>query len=297
VELLYPPEWRDGVPTSCTYEVFETRDDLDGTATLSGSATIDSVSTTFDQSSGFSQASNRQRCYLTATTSIAVGRYYLAANATSQRELVLVKKIASADYVDNATLLKNDYVSTDTFKGLRMYFTINPTFIAEEERLNRPDNPWRVLWKYTDGAGLEQKTWTEFDVVRVNKQHNLTAHDLYELYPDYSYQEFLDQRGDGFAAQIDGAWDRVQFDLAKYGITLDQVREHNAQDELHRQALRLVLAEAGVRPTEFPAIEWADRMERRYLADLTTLKERILLDKSKSGSGAQMGAKQPHFVR
>lgn len=291
LELPYPPEWREGVPSSGTYKVYETRDDLDGTEELSGSVTTDSVNTTFDANSGFGQASNRQRANLTATTSIAVGRFYLATTTNSQTELIKVAAINSGNYVDAESWLKYDYVSTNTFKGLRQYFTIDSTFIADETKINRPENPWRVLWTYTLN-GVTQQTWTEFDVVRTDKQHNLTAQDLYELWPDYEHEEWLSNRGQNFLGQIDGAWDRMQFDLAKFGVTLDQVRDHNGQDELHRQCLRLVLAEAGIAPPGFSVPEWTDRMERRYQGDLTTLKERILIDKTRSGSGAQTGARK-----
>ena len=63
-------------------------------------------------------------------------------------------------------------------------------------------------WTYTAG-GIVRKTWTEFDVVRVTQQHNLSAADLYELWPDLVHEEWQSTKGEHFAQQIDAAFERL----------------------------------------------------------------------------------------
>src|SRR3990172_1897814 len=127
VVLDYPPEWVVGVPTSATYSVWRAARGDDDTVEFSGSGTIDAVSTTVDAASGVSE-SNPRKLSLASTTSIVIGRYYLVENASSQRELVKIVKITSADSVEVEFPLSYDYASGATFKGLQISFVIDATF-------------------------------------------------------------------------------------------------------------------------------------------------------------------------
>ncbi len=299
IELPYPPEWVYGAPSAAaTYAVWESTQDLDDDAEFSGTASLDSVDTTFDAASGFSQSANRQRANLTATTNVAVGRYYVAANALGQRELLNVKAISSGNYVDATYPLQYDYAAADTFKGLRSYFIVPTSFIQEESNINVPSNPWRVQWTYTINS-VQYTTWTEFDVVRADGQVAVTGHDLYALRPDLKYHQWPDERGEHYSRQIKAAQDRMRFDLEnRFGITLDQIRDHATQEELHRSCAMWLIAMAGAPPPDgFDSATYAQMMHGQYESDLQHVKEKILLSKSPSGAVTSAGSKPIRFTR
>src|SRR3990167_7941596 len=116
----YPPEGAEGVPSSATCSVFDGDRSSDDTADFTPTVTIDSVSTTVDVASGYSQTQHN-KLSIAATTSIVVGRQYLAENTYGQREIVTPKYIASGDYLELENDLAYDYpVTTSTLKGIRM---------------------------------------------------------------------------------------------------------------------------------------------------------------------------------
>jgi hypothetical protein len=233
---------RDGAPTSAaTYAVYTGTQSLDESALFSGTATLDATATTFDAASGYSQT-NRNKANLTATTSIVVGRRYLAANALSQREVVVPISIASADYVEVEEPLAYDYTTADTFKGLRNVFTIDADFIALESNINvypgagnnlanlgsstsTSAPPYRVKWVITTAGGLVWHTWTTFDVVRQQAKSNLSIDDLRALSPDVTHHEWLNQRGQDFMPQLVEAEDTVRIDCRIAGFDPDQIRD------------------------------------------------------------------------
>src|SRR5688572_24765729 len=102
---------RDGAPASAaTYAVYRGTQSNDEAALFSGTATLDATSTTFDAASGYGQT-NRNKASLTATTNVVVGRRYLATNALGQREVIVPRLIASADYIEAEEPLAYDYAN------------------------------------------------------------------------------------------------------------------------------------------------------------------------------------------
>lgn len=277
---FYPPE---GVPDSAaTYSVWEGTESNDNTAEFSGTASADSVSTTVDADSGFSQ-SNRRRVNLTATTNIVVGRDYWLTNAESQKELVRVAAISSGAYVDAEFDLAYDYASGATFEGHRQTLTVDSTFVQDESNLSSPDEPYRVLWSYSVNS-VPYRAWTYFDLVRQDRQHGVTIHELRELWPDLPWEQFSGDRGLNWDRQIDAAFERVAFDLRAHGIHLSQVRDADMLDELVRSACMMIIAQSGVSPSGYDGAEFRDRMDALYHGDIDKARQKMLLDQGKEGA-------------
>lgn len=290
---FYAPESLLGAPSSAaTYDVFSLSADLDGDAEFSGTATADSVSTTFDANSGWSQASSRDKCNLTSTANIAVGRLYLATNAFSQRELVKVDAISSGAYVSKEGPLSYDYASGDTFVGLRQYFTIDPTWVATEENIG---TDYRVRWAYTIG-GIAYRAWTYFDLVRVQVKADIDGRELYELFPDLRHEQYSDLRGGDWNHIRDRAVKRIDFDLQKFGIKLDQMRTSD-WNEVLLSLMRMILAESGWSPPGRDRELFVQESRTKYWDDMGNLKNRAPLDQGGSGGATQRGAQQLVFRR
>jgi hypothetical protein len=296
---FYAPEWVRGVPTGTpTYSIWEALDSNDNDAELSGNGTIDSVSTTVDQTSGWSQA-NRRRLYVAATTSTVRGRPLVLANANGQRELVTPDAIASADYIDLSADLAYDYpITTSTLKGLRMSFVIDSTWIADESNLSSPTTPYRVLWTYTIDS-VTYRSWTYFDVVRQRKMHSLTVDDLVELWPDLRGQDWGEQRGQGFAPQLDAAFERIEFDARMHKVDPNQLRDQQGFDELMRSAAIWMIARTGTVPAGRDVEAFQDQAMKQYHADfaqaIAVLK--MSIDQGKEGSITERPFRQPTFRR
>ncbi len=290
---FYPPEWLYGAPSSAaTYSVWGPGADLDGTAEFTGTATADSVSTTFDQASGYSNTSNRDRCYIAATTNTAVGRYYLITNAIGQRELVKVDAIASADYVSCSGPLGYDYTTSDTFLSTRQYFTIDATFIADESKI-APD--WKVRWSYTINS-VAYRHWTYLDVVRAVAAPSITGAELYELFPDLRHEQHADLRGTDWEHIKTRAAKRLRFDVQRFGFSLDAMRT-DEWNEVLLSGMRSLLAESGWHPPGRDQETFVTESRTRYWNDLNDLAKRALLDKGGSGGATQKGAQQLTFRR
>src|SRR5574341_1766861 len=108
--FLDVPEGRPSSIVSVGVFEADADDDAAAEAATSGSSSIDSVSTTFDAASGVGQSDPR-KCNLTATTGIAIGRTYLATNATGETEVVVDHELAAADYVTSKYPLRNAYAA------------------------------------------------------------------------------------------------------------------------------------------------------------------------------------------
>lgn len=296
---FFPPEWVRGVPTGTpTYAIYEGADSNDGDSELSGNGTIDSVATTVDQVSGYSQT-NRRRLYVAATTSLERGRQYVLANANGQRELVTPDAIASADYVDLGAPLAYDYpITTSTLKGLRVYFTIDATWIATESNINDQRMPYRVLWTYTIDS-VTYRSWSYLDVVRQRKGHGLNVDDLVESWPDLRGQDWADQRGQGFAKQIDAAFERVEFDARTHRVDVNQLREGQMFDELMRSAVIWVIARTGTAPAGRDVETFQAEAKKQYADDfmqaIGVLK--MPVDQSLDGGITDEPFRQPVFRR
>lgn len=246
---FYPPDAelvREGAPTAAaTYKVYAGTSSNDDAVEFEGTATLDSVSTTVDAASGYTQT-NRQRLYVAATTSISVGERYLVTNAGGQREVITVALIASADYVDLEEPLTYDYASGATVKGIRHYFTVDSTFIADESNITVAGSsallgqslgtdtlapPFRVEWRYTTGS-TAQRTWTSLAVVRQVAKSRLTSEQLRGVMPDVLFLEWVVQRGQDFAPQLELAEGDTRLRARAAGFDPDAVRDPEAWDRM-----------------------------------------------------------------
>jgi hypothetical protein len=284
---FYPPQGEvvsEGAPTSAaTYFIWPGTASLDDTAELSGNATLDSVSTTVSTASGYSQ-SNRRRIYLNSTSSIVVGRRYLLANAEGQREVV-IPRLVSTLYIDVEESLAFDYaITTSTFKGLRQYFTIDATFIADEGNINiwgssplltdagdtsNQAPPWRVRWGYTTGS-IARYSWTSFDVARAAAKSLLSIEELRQIIPDIHLAEQADQRGSDFAPQLKAAERDLQLDARMAGYDPDSIQDPQAYQRLLLQkwAVTVVKGFLFTRPQLNP---FADSLQNDYTNLLNSL--------------------------
>jgi hypothetical protein len=259
VVQFFPPQAEllaNGAPASAaTYSVYGGTQSNDDTAKFSGTATLDAVSTTVDAASGYTQT-NRQKVNLTATTSIVVGYRYLVTNANGQREIVVPTHIVSDDYILVEEPLCYDYASGATFKGLRHYFTIDATFIADASNINAPGlvdlfnrlgdqgefPPFRVRWSYTTGS-IAQLTWTTFDVVRQAAKTTLSIHDLRALFPDVIFQEHIAERGQKFTSQLVAAERDCAIDARSSGYDPDQIRDAEIWNRIVLQKWAVLIGE------------------------------------------------------
>lgn len=261
VVSFYPPDAeliREGACTAAaTYKVYRGTKSDDEDPEFSGTATLDGVSTTVDAASGYAQT-NRQKLNVAATTSMAVGERYLISAAKGHREIGTVTSITSADYVELEEPLAYDYAASDTVKGIRHYFTIDATFIADESNItvygsnalfdrvadtNTIAPPFRVRWSYTTGS-VAQITWTTLAVVRAPAKTRITGNDLRGLLPDAMLEEWLLQRGQDFAPQVLAAERDVRIDARANGYDPDSVRDPEIWDRIVLQKLVLLIAEA-----------------------------------------------------
>lgn len=230
---MYPPEFSEGVPSVATCSVFEAGDSNDDTAEYSPTVTIDAVSTTVDAASGFGQT-DRRVLNLAATTSIAVGRLYLLENSLGQRELVKVTSITGAASVTVQEPMKYDYASADTFKGVRMTFPVDATWVADESKiLSHTDAAYRAVWSYTVNA-LTRKHYTYLRLVRQPLKTSITIYDIAEILPDIALAEAESQLGNQLKQAINAAFDRVRVDLLLADVQPDMVRDTEIVDELVR---------------------------------------------------------------
>lgn len=243
--------------SGATYRVFAAGQSNDDTPELGpSSATLDAVATTVSTASGYSQ-SNRQRLNLTATTNVAVGRRYLLANAQGQREIVVPTLVETA-YVDLEEPLAFDYaITTSTFKGLRHYYTIDATFIATASKINvygpapldggastsTAAPPYRVEWRYTLGT-TDLRTITTFDVARKPAKSTVGIADLRGLVPDVVWHEWITQRGQDFAPQLEAAERDVAIDARAAGYDPNAVVDPQIWDRLVLQRWALTIGKA-----------------------------------------------------
>lgn len=282
----YPPEWLEGVPSSASALVFRGSQDADDTANaeFTPSVTIDAVSTTVDASSGYSQT-NRRTLFLTATTSIEIGRHYRLENAAGQVEIVTPVAIAAADSVTCDDDLRYDYASGATFKGLRMVFTVDATWVADESNMLPPTTPpYRVIWTYTLDS-LVRRDYTYLRLVRQVSKHNVSIKTLQKYWPDVGWEEAIQRRGQGFTYLIDAAWDRVRIDIITSGYRPDQFRDQEIVDQLVLLKSLQLLAMTGVSPPGRDVDAWAEETKQDYdnLLAKAVLNLKALIDEGTSG--------------
>jgi len=261
---VYPPEWALGVPSSATCDVFDGTRSNDDTSDVdfSPTVTIDSVNTTVTTASGYSQ-SNRKRLYVSLSTS-SVGKEYRVENASGQFERVLVKSVSVGSYADLADDLQNDYPVGSTVKGLRMYFTVDPTWVATEANISTyGEPPYRVIWKYTVG-GIARRFQTYLKLVRHQARHSVTLQDLKDLWADMGDELAVQHRESQCQQILDGAEDLVRLDLLAADIPPDTVTDQEIYNGLVRAKARQVAAEQGLCPGGWDVGSFASLTEKQY---------------------------------
>lgn len=280
---FYPPEWAEGVPVAAaTYKVWRGGESMDNTPEFSGTATADAVDTTFDGAAGFGQT-NRKTCPLTSTANVVLGAFYRVGNALSQAELVEVGAIAAGVSVTARNDLQRDYVSTDTFKGLKQTITLDSTFLQTEANINALIDPWKIEWIYTINS-VQRQHMTFFDLVRVAKQHNVQAEDLYDVWPDLAFREDVDQRGEAWEPQISQGYLVVIEHLRDYGITISQVRDAQRLDLLVVYAALMIIAETGKAPKGRDVQVYIEERQAKYQSRLENVRNDMLRDTGSDGA-------------
>lgn len=247
---FYPPEGSEGVPSAASVSVWRGEDDNDDAAELTPSVTVDSTNILFDAASGFSNHDvSRRRCFLASVSGVAQRRKYIVQNAFSEREIVRVEQISTSAPigVDVEHDLVHDYAAGSSFLGLRISWTVDSTWIADEDNLNDYAYPFRILWTYTI-AGVVRKHWTYADVVRVAKQHGVTVESLLGEWPSLWHQLPQSERLMSADRLITAAWRRVEDDLRLNSIDPNTVREGGLLDRLVSDAAMEVLARRGQCP-------------------------------------------------
>lgn len=252
VVSFYPPDAEliaEGAPTSAaTYSVWRGTQSNNDTAMLTGTATLDAVATTVaTTAAGYSQA-NRRTVTCASTASVVLGDRYLLANGatTVQREVVVPMGNASPILTLEEDLSFDYAITTSTLKGLRHYFTIDATFIADSSNINvwgsyptvvlpnipaEPAPPFRVRWVYATGS-TTRESWTAFDVVRHPAKANLSVVDLRSVCPDITAWESKDQRGQDWQPQLVRAEQDVALDLRGDGTPGQELNDPQFYDRL-----------------------------------------------------------------
>jgi hypothetical protein len=248
-QTLYfdPPEGRASSVTSVAVYALGTGDDGTAEVATTGSASIDAVNTTFDAASGYSET-NRRKCNLTATTSIAEGRTYLATNALlGEKEFVTVTGIKSADYVIVAEPLRNDYASADTFVGLRLSISVDSTWVADSTNISDDTEPmpgYRVRWVYVVG-GVTYVHDAYFNLVRYPFAHSVTPNDMVKVIPNWFDRLPTYHQEDQGRRLISEAADEVRDDMFLSGHAPEMIRDAYMVDRLVMRKSEEVLERTG----------------------------------------------------
>lgn len=275
------PEGRaSSVVSSEVFPVTSGDDDTAESATTGSAAVETNPNTTFDATSGAGQT-NPRKCNLTATTGIAVGRRYLATNATGEREWVEVTEIASADYVIARYALANSYASADSFVSTRITHAIDSTWVAAEENLTDRTDPnpgWRWRLVYVVG-GVTYAHDIYFDLVRYPGVTAVSGVDVDRLSPGFLDWLPTNYREDQGQALIAEAYDEVSDDLMAAGVA-DQQLKSKVRDRLVRRKTLVLVAKA-----HFMA--GGDGAEKLELAerDYSALLERLVTVTARANQG------------
>lgn len=297
---IYPDEAADGIPSSASVSVYDGYKGLDETAEFSPAVTIDSVSTTVDQSSGYSQA-NKTRLYLASTSNVVVGRQYLLENALSQREIVTPKGVSSGDYIDLEDELQYDYPdTTSTLKGIRMTFTVDSTWVADEGNLLTPEYPsYKAVWTYTVNS-IVCRQYTYLDLVRQKFKHGVTIRELHRYFPDMQFETFLGQHGEGFKRMIDGAFYDLRIDIKRAGYRPAIIRDTEIINKLVILKTLLNAARAGLSPGNRDVETYVAETKAEYdslLAGTITAVLKVEVDQSTEGGVTKPALEQLWFER
>lgn len=290
--LIFDAPSRPASITSVEIFAMSHGDDSTTESATTGSASIESVNTTFDASSGVSQSNPRQ-CSLTATTSIAIGRYYLATNAKSQSEWVEVVSITSADGVLSRTPLIYDYVATDTFVSTRSTIAIDSTWVADSSNLSgyNTRSYYRARWVWVDSLSASRVDFTSFDLVRYRgEQHGVTPTDMEAFRPGWVDIVPYSARVDGGASLISQGFLRLKQDLTAIEVPDQALRDRDMLAALVKFAtFRETMAAiyyTGPSPENFDRFSKADEEYQSALNRLIRVDNKLPLDTGTTGAGS-----------
>ncbi len=247
------PEGRPSSVTSSTVYANTTGDNGTTESALTGSAAVEtSPDTTFDAASGDGQADPR-KCNLTATTGTAIGRVYLATNATLEREFVEVRAISSADHIIAREPLQNSYAATDTFVSTRITHSVDSTWVADSSNISGDIDPnakyrWRLVYVVSSVTYVHD---LYFDLLRYAGRHDVTPMDVDRKFPGWLDRLPTYYREDQGRALIDEAYKEIKYDLYNELKADQAIRNREVLNEL-------VILRAGM------LVDPTDVNERRY---------------------------------
>lgn len=310
----YSPEWSEGAPSSATAVVWAGTASQDGTSEFTPTVTADATSLTVDTASGYSQA-NRRRLNVGSTSGASVGRLYLLDNGNGQRELVKPMSVVTNDFLDLEDDLAYDYASgVSTVTGLRLSFTIDPTWVVTESKLSgtsvigtvrnvttlltgqrRPS--YKVIWAYSVNA-IARRHYTYLRLVRQKAQHGVTVHDLKRYVPEIMLGDYKDARGNQARDLIDAAWDAVRGDILTEGHRPEQLRDTELLDQLVLRKAVYFAAWRGQVPAGWDAVAYAEQRRLDYEKFFARVfgGMRIDVDQGKEG-GATVEPFRPFFFK
>lgn len=230
---FYPPESHLGVGSVLSAYVYAYNKSNDDTSEFTPAVAIDSLSTTLSSASGQDQTI-RNRLNVTSSSGFVAGRLVLVDNGLGQREVVEPIRVATG-VVDLASDLAYAYpTATTTIKGIRLTFTVDSTWVAQEEKILTPEEPsYRVVWTYTISS-VARKAQTYLRLVRKQFKHSITAADIERRFPEAVSKAPAAERGLHLRRAIQAAEERFRVDVLAEGYRVEQLADGEIVDELIR---------------------------------------------------------------
>jgi hypothetical protein len=292
---LYPPEL-ETTPSSAGAKVFDAAAGDDDDAEFTPSVTVEAVSTTVSSACGYS-SSNRCRINVTSSTGMVVGHNVLLYNSLGQYESPTIRAVGPT-YADAEDPLQYDYAAADTVKGARLYFTVDSTWVADEQNvLDGDDAPYRVRWTYTVNA-IPRVYVTYLRLVRKAFKHGVTIRDLQERWATLWAEQPASAGTRRAAGLISIAAERVRFDLLGRGIQPNTISDTALIDELIRARCFVEAGLAGDAPQGWDVPAWTALMMTEYNSMFAARLQAMQTaqDKGTDGSIVQAPSPQPRFV-
>lgn len=292
---FYPPDALDGVPSAPTAKLYSAEQSNDDTAEQTPTVTVDATSILTNAASGyFNHAVSRRRVFLASVAGLAVGRRYLLQNLVGQREVVTIRQIGTTS-VDVEFDLGFDYPIGSSLLGIRMTWTVDATWIADETNINDAREPFRVLWQYTSN-GTTRRQWQLLDVTRFPARSGLTVNDLADHVPDIAYQEEAPGMGSRFQRLIAAGWRRLSRDLRGHGFDPNAIVD-GLRDDLHLLSTLLEWSEAGHAPPGRDVEAYRAERTRTYLTEIERLVQAGKLRTNSTDGSGNPATVQPLIFR
>lgn len=295
---LYPAQAHLGIPSNVSAYVYDGTRSNDDTADFTPTVSVDSLSTTLSSASGQSQTV-RNRLNVTSSSGFSPGRLVLVDNGSGQREVVEPIKV-STGVVDLTADLAYDYpTATTTIKGIRMTWTVDAGWVADEGNVITPDVPsYRVRWQYTI-ASTVYNFQTYLRLVRKTFSHNVTVHDVIRRCPEILAKEPAVQRGQQLRKLIEAAEDRFRVDLLAEGLRPESINDTEIIDELIRTLVLYFHAQNFGAPNNRDRELYVQEMRQEYgnLFGRTISTLKVPLDQGTEGATANRPIKPYVFAR